>query len=354
MPQPKSFDVGHQSAFLDRCPENVRVQPVIIAELKLGDIERQVLFADLVEGPDHAALDQRPEAFNCVRVNGTDDVLAVVVVNRLMREHRAEVHVAFPLIGAKKADFGRDGFVDETGESGRFGVGDDAGDDASLAAHSASDNCFADSRTAGANAAVTVALMPVLGLSADERLIDLDNASELFEILVGERDAHAMAHRPSGFVAAEADETINLQRAHSLLAGQHQVNDAKPIFERLVGVFEDRPDDVREPIAVRGALFALPMPLAGLQFVDARIATARAADAFGPTASDQIGRAGVFVGEEAVELRGSELVDGFGLDDVGHFRASRFDSGTFSHSEASVKSGIIARHCRGREAGARR
>jgi hypothetical protein len=47
-------------------------------------------------------------------------------------------------------------------------------------------------------------------------------------------------------------------------------------------------------------------------------------------------------------------VDGFGLDDVGHFRASRFDSGTFSHSEASVKSGIIARHCRGREAGARR
>ncbi len=59
-------------AFADRRPENVRVRPVIIAELELGDIERRVLFADLVEGSDHAALDQRPEAFKRVRVNDAD------------------------------------------------------------------------------------------------------------------------------------------------------------------------------------------------------------------------------------------------------------------------------------------
>lgn len=51
-------------AFLDRRPEDVRVQTVVIAELELGDIERQILFADLVEGPDHAALDERDKGQN--------------------------------------------------------------------------------------------------------------------------------------------------------------------------------------------------------------------------------------------------------------------------------------------------
>jgi hypothetical protein len=62
-------------AFLDRRPENIRVQAVIIAELELGDIERKVLFADLVEGADPAALDQRPEALNRVRVDAADTPL---------------------------------------------------------------------------------------------------------------------------------------------------------------------------------------------------------------------------------------------------------------------------------------
>ena len=51
------------ATFADCRPEDVRVQTVVIAELELGNIERKVLFADLVEGPDHAALDERPEAF---------------------------------------------------------------------------------------------------------------------------------------------------------------------------------------------------------------------------------------------------------------------------------------------------
>ena len=39
-------------ASLDRCSENVRVLPVVIAELEFGDIQRQVFLADLVEGSD--------------------------------------------------------------------------------------------------------------------------------------------------------------------------------------------------------------------------------------------------------------------------------------------------------------
>jgi hypothetical protein len=63
------------------CAKDIRVQAVIIAELKLGDIERQVLFADLVDGPDHAALDQRPEPLDRVRVDGADDILPLRMID---------------------------------------------------------------------------------------------------------------------------------------------------------------------------------------------------------------------------------------------------------------------------------
>jgi hypothetical protein len=44
------------SASLDRHAENVRVLPVIIAELEFGDIERHIFTAHFVERTDHTAL----------------------------------------------------------------------------------------------------------------------------------------------------------------------------------------------------------------------------------------------------------------------------------------------------------
>jgi hypothetical protein len=49
-------------ASADRRSEDVRVFAVIIAELKLGNIERHVFLADLVEAPDDPALEDRPPA----------------------------------------------------------------------------------------------------------------------------------------------------------------------------------------------------------------------------------------------------------------------------------------------------
>jgi hypothetical protein len=46
----------------NRRTENVCVVSVVIAELELGNIERHVFPADLVEGADHAAFEDRPEA----------------------------------------------------------------------------------------------------------------------------------------------------------------------------------------------------------------------------------------------------------------------------------------------------
>jgi hypothetical protein len=45
-------------------PEDVRVLPIVVAELELGNIERHIFAAHFVERTDHATLENRPEAFD--------------------------------------------------------------------------------------------------------------------------------------------------------------------------------------------------------------------------------------------------------------------------------------------------
>ena len=66
---------------LNRRSENILVLSVVIPELELCNVERQIFLADLVEGADDAALDQRPEAFDGLSVDRADDVLAARMVN---------------------------------------------------------------------------------------------------------------------------------------------------------------------------------------------------------------------------------------------------------------------------------
>jgi hypothetical protein len=87
------------SCALNRRSENVLVIPVIIAELELGDIQMQLLFADLVESADAAALDERPEAFDGLSVDRADYVLLFVMVNRLVGVFLAERFIAGPFEG---------------------------------------------------------------------------------------------------------------------------------------------------------------------------------------------------------------------------------------------------------------
>jgi hypothetical protein len=47
-------------------------------------------------------------------------------------------------------------------------------------------------------------------------------------------------------VAAEPHDALNLKGANSLLAGQHQMANAKPLAKRLIRVFNDLASDMRE------------------------------------------------------------------------------------------------------------
>jgi hypothetical protein len=88
---------------LNRRSENVVIEAIIIAKLELSDIERQVFCADFVERADDAALENAPETFNRLGVNGTDNVLPFSVVNGGVGIVFVETLVADPLIGAEQA-----------------------------------------------------------------------------------------------------------------------------------------------------------------------------------------------------------------------------------------------------------
>src|SRR5436853_871786 len=92
------------SATCYRSLENFRVVAIVVTELEFRDVQRQVLFADLVERADDAALQQRPEAVNGLRVHHAVNVFAARVVHDLMREALAQLAVAFVFIGRDQAD----------------------------------------------------------------------------------------------------------------------------------------------------------------------------------------------------------------------------------------------------------
>lgn len=90
------------STSANRCFEDVRVEAVIVAELELGDVQRHVLAADLMERSDDAALDDRPETFNRLGVNCADHVLLFGMIDEGVRIFLIEVFVADPLIRASR------------------------------------------------------------------------------------------------------------------------------------------------------------------------------------------------------------------------------------------------------------
>jgi hypothetical protein len=296
---------------LDRRSENVGVEPIVVSELKLRDVQRHIFGAHFVEGANHTALEDRPKTFDGLSVDRADNVLAFGVIDYAMWELFTEFFISGPLVSAEQTNLVRDGFADE----GYKRIGADVFNDASHNVALAAD-CANDSSLAGADAtrsAATAALIPmaVLGFAADESLVDLDDAAKLPDVL-HEGDSNLVTHEPRGLVRTEAHVAADLQGAHALLAGEHEVSDLKPIPQGFVRVFEDRARKVREAIGrVLGTLVALPMPRIALQRSRLRSATARAMHPLGPSFPDQIGAAGFLIRERLIELRRSQLVDVF-------------------------------------------
>lgn len=105
-------------------------------------------------------------------------------------------------------------------------------------------------------------------------------------------------------LAADVHEAVYLARALAFLAGEHEVDDAKPVPQIDIGVFEDGPGDIGEAISpALTAIGALPMPLAGLEGIDASRVATRAMDAIWLAVSDRIGVTRILIGERLFPFR---------------------------------------------------
>jgi hypothetical protein len=297
------------SASLNCRSENVRVLPVVIPELELGNIEGHVFPADLVERADDPALEDAPEALNRIRVHRADHVPASAVADGAVGiAGQRLIDIAF--VGSEQANLIRHDFMHKSLRGFLGHAVENAGNHVPFAAERADDRNLSGRRMLAALAPLPSVF--VLVLAADERFINLDNAAEL-RFRLNERGADFVAHAPSGPVGAEAHDPLNFEGADTLFARQHAMHNAEPLAKRLIRILKDGPGKVREAvagIAARCADRALPM-VAAFEAVDLGIVATRALDAFRPSPSDQIGPASLFVRERGLELANGHLVNGF-------------------------------------------
>jgi hypothetical protein len=305
------------SAACYRFPEDVGIMPIIVAELELRDIQGHVLFADLVERANHAALEDRPEAFDCLSMHRADDIFAGGMVNRLVWIFLAEMFVANPFVGAKQTDLIGDGFTDKTFQGCGLDILNDARNDVTSALNGTSNNRLSAAASSAA-AIAALALVSVLSESADESFVNLNDADELFEFFILQSRTDAMAHIPSGFVGAKPHVAVDLPGAHSFLACQHQVDDTEPLPQIDIRILKDRSCYIGKPIATRAAIGTLPFPFHGFERIDPCTAAARAMDAIRPAMRHEVGVTGVFRRKSRFPLGDGHLVDLAGLLCAGH------------------------------------
>src|SRR5580704_14640887 len=223
-------------ASTDRRAEDVGIAAVIVSELKFRDVQRQALFADLVKATHDAALNQRPEALDCLSVNRADNVLALAVVDDATRVCRVQVLVSGEIVDAEQADASGDSFAHKFFDGRAVNGEHNAGDDVALASYRAHDgrSVLVVAASFGAAFLIPVAIAV---FAADVCFIHFHDAAELlFRLDHGSADF--VAHQPSGFDRTEAHVAPDLARTHALFGSRHQVDDFEPVAQRLVGVLK--------------------------------------------------------------------------------------------------------------------
>lgn len=129
------------------CTEDIGVVPVVVAELKLRNVKRQIFSPNFVECAHDAALDERPKAVDCLSVDRADNVFATTMPNVAMRE-LFEPEVGRVFVGREQINLGRYRFTNEALQRCGIGVADHASDHVALPANSASNDLLADATRA--------------------------------------------------------------------------------------------------------------------------------------------------------------------------------------------------------------
>lgn len=153
--------------------------------------------------------------------------------------------------------------------------------------------------------------MAISVLAADVSFINFDNANKLAKFMIGETGADAMTHIEGGRIGAKPHHAMDLQRRHSLLAGQHQIDDLEPNPHRDIGVFEDRSDQDRKAISLRRTGWTFPFEGHRLQGINAITSAMWTMDTIWPATSNKVRFASIIRREQSIKLRDSHLFGEF-------------------------------------------
>ena len=283
--------------------EDIRIFTVVVAKLKLREIERQVLLANVVVRPDDSAFQKAPKPFNRVCVDLAANVLAFAMRDGIVRESASrQVVIAGVFVGRNQIDVAANRLADEAVKSLSICVLDHLADNVSLSADCSDDGCFADSATSGVKPFIPVF---VLFLAANIGFVNFDFAHQLRESFILHRGADALTHEPSRPVIAATDHPMDLQSADTLLALTHQVDDLEPDCQRVVGILENRLSDDAESITIAPAailVLADPVEGFGLKQIDRGVLAARTLDAIGPTHIAEQSLTGIFTRKIPLQL----------------------------------------------------
>jgi hypothetical protein len=232
-------------------PEYVRVVTVVVAELELREIEREISLADVVIRADDSALQPCPERIAIGRVDLAAHVLAFVVIYGFVPKVTVQTAVACILIGRYKFNLVTDGLANEAFERFRRSIFDDLADDVARPANRAYNADLSRTEPARscmfALAFVTISLFP-----ANESFVHFNDAHKLLELRIVHGGAQAMAEIPRrmqrrGLAKKHAP---NLTRRNAFLTLQHGVKNLKPYEQWNLRVLEDSSCGHREAVGV--------------------------------------------------------------------------------------------------------
>src|SRR5574337_535447 len=267
---------------------------VVQPEGELVHVALKILRLYVVIDAKQTALEDREHGFNAVRSHAVADKLAGSVVYLLMlrEEQTGQIVVTHVLVGV---DRGADChvLVNCALQVGGFGARDYLALRPAAVVAETNDHGLADR---AASEFQLLVLMLVRFQATDERLVNLDGASQLGHVAAA-RFAQPVQHEPRGFLC-DANFLGQLHRRDALARGHEQVHRVDPLVQWDVRSLEDSTSASGEVLGAGVAAVETTTLARG----DAVASADRALHPIRPETTFQVDASAFVVGEECEEL----------------------------------------------------
>ena len=242
--QPLTGDAAHHG-FHPHPVGEAQLDPMVVAEIELGEVAVEVLLAAVLVDAAHAALEDREHALDGVGVDDAPDVLAGRVLHRLVGgKLGADLGVEPALIGVQ-GGLAVDVLGDDLGDMLAVGNGNVEAADAAATLDQRDDGALVGgARLAALGVGAALALLGRASFldRAIVGLVSLNDAAVAAHRGQQAAVAHGLAqpvrHEPCGLVA-DIKRAVELVCAHALLARRHHVEAHQPLVQGDVAALHD-------------------------------------------------------------------------------------------------------------------